>query len=167
MLRLIHFVLTGLLVAGIAVPALADDLSAEARLVLLTVESAGCEVTSENSDHIHQNTGMDEAFAKKGMKDLLEADMFIVTDSAFIARTPKCEALYETKRAAEMAPSVEKFAAAVKANGCKLNGPNSEKILADSGLDAEDADSAVSWLLETGRLVEEGDDLQLKTEGCL
>ncbi|MGN0933775.1 hypothetical protein [Falsigemmobacter intermedius] len=158
MLRMFHLLLAGSLIALVAVPALAH--SPEAQKLIAAIEANGCVISEETGAAIQKASGLNDTEGKAAAQELMSDDLVEEGDDGLLLRTPAC-------LSAELAPAVAALTVAIRAKDCRMTRDGSEDILEHSGLRSGAAEEALEWMMSQGQLVKDGEDLQLKTEGCL
>ena len=165
MLRYFHLLLAGTLIAFVAVPALAQ--SQEAAKLIAAIEANGCVITGANSEEIQKASSLSDSEGKAAADELMEAGLVVSADEGYELTTPACAERVAEGRAAEVAPAVAALTAAIRVRDCRMTRAASDDVLNHSGLKPAAAETALEWMMEQGQLVQDGQDLQLKTEGCL
>lgn len=165
MLPVVRFFVGSLMIAGLAAPAWA--LSPEGEKLAAAIEANGCVFSEESGLAIKEASGLDDAQGQAAAQELMKADRISEGDDGYVLRSPACDAKAEATEAARLAPAVAAMTLAIRSASCVMTRATHEDILEHSGLTETAAEKALDWMMAREQLVKNGEDLKLKSEGCL
>ncbi|RRH76390.1 hypothetical protein [Falsigemmobacter faecalis] len=165
MLRIFHLLLAGTLIAFVAVPALARP--PEAVKLAEAMEANGCVANNVTIEAITKASGLSNEQGMAAAQALLAEGLVVEDRGGYRLVSPACDALLASAKGEALAPAVAALTVAIRANDCRMTPGSSEAIVEHSNLIPDAAEEAVQWMIGQGQLIEAGEDLQLKTEGCL